>query len=33
MKMVRTNINKVKTKVCILQYTNHPNRLIDLEKK
>ena len=33
MKMVRANINKVKTKVWILQYTNPPNRLIDLDKK
>jgi hypothetical protein len=33
MKMVRANMNKVKIKVCILQYTKPPNRLIDLDKK
>jgi hypothetical protein len=33
MNIVRANINKVKTKVCTLQYTNPPNRLIDLDKK
>jgi hypothetical protein len=31
--MVTANINKVNTKVCILQYTKPPNRLIDLDKK
>jgi hypothetical protein len=31
--MVRANMNKVNTKVCILQYTKPPNRLIDLDKK
>jgi hypothetical protein len=31
--MVTANINKVNTKVCILQYTRPPNRLIDLDKK
>jgi hypothetical protein len=33
MKIVRVKINKVNTKVCILQYTKPPNRLIDLDKK
>lgn len=31
--MVREKINRVNTKVCVLQYTNPPNRLIDLAKK
>lgn len=31
--MVRAKINKVNTKVWILQYTKPPNRLIDLDKK
>ena len=31
--MVREKINRVNTKVCVLQYTNPPNRLIDLDKK
>jgi hypothetical protein len=33
MNMVRIKINRVNTKVCVLQYTNPPNRLIDLAKK
>ena len=33
MNMVRAKINRVNTKVCVLQYTNPPNRLIDLDKK
>ena len=33
MNIVRPKIKRVNTKVCILQYTNPPNRLIDLDKK
>ena len=33
MKIVTAKINSVNTKVCILQYTNPPNRLMDLDKK
>jgi hypothetical protein len=33
MKIVRVKIKKVNAKVCILQYINPPNRLIDLDKK
>jgi len=33
MNIVSKKINRVNTKVCVLQYTNPPNRLIDLDKK